>query len=129
MSSSATPASPALIDLKGGSLAALTLVVRSADLSALAREMEAKLGDTPDAFANDPVVVDLTGLARAEEGAPPETGPTSVMGDLFDHDPQTRRPRSSLDVVGLIKVLRRHGLQPVAVRGGDDAQPDGDPEG
>ena len=123
----ATPAAGttvALLDLKGTSLAALTLVVRTADLHALARELDNRLGDTPDAFANDPLVIDLSPLAQAEADSPPERGPASVIGDLFDHDPNARRPRSALDVVALVGLLRRHGLQPVAVRGGSPAQTD-----
>jgi septum site-determining protein MinC len=122
MVTSAVSAPVALLDLKGTSLAALTLVVRTADLHALARELASRLGDTPDAFANDPLVIDLTPLARAEADHPPDSSPTSVIGDLFDQDPASRRPRSALDVVALVRLLKRHGLQPVAVRGGSAAQ-------
>lgn len=89
---------PAIFDLKSASLTLVALVLQTTDLDALAGELARRFGDTPDFFGNDPVVIDL---AQAQATDPP--GP-------------------ELDFTALVTLLRRYKMQPVGVRGGNEAQ-------
>ncbi len=86
---------PAHFDLKSASLTLVALVLQTSDLEALAGELERRFGATPDFFNNDPVVIDLAGVAG--EASP-------------------------LDLAALVALLRRYKMQPVGVRGGSEAQ-------
>jgi len=82
-----------VFELKSASLSLLALVLKSASLPDLAAELAAKLGDTPDVFSQEPLLLDLSQLKRASSDA-------------------------LLDVVALVSLLRQYRLQPVALRGG-----------
>jgi septum site-determining protein MinC len=92
----ATTASPsAVFDIKHTSLALIALVLHTPQLEALAAALDRQLAETPNAFENDPVVVDLSPL---REGDPP------------------------IDVEALLALLRERRMQPVAAAGGSEAQ-------
>ena len=58
--------SPAF-ELKDTSLPLVTVVLHEADPAVLAEQLQQKLGDTPNFFGDDPVVVDLSPLREREE--------------------------------------------------------------
>jgi len=84
---------PASFEIKSATLPLLSLLLKSADLSLLAQEMQVRFGDTPDFFDNEPLVIDLSQLHAA---------------------PDTPAPDFPL----LVELLRSYRLLPVAVRGG-----------
>ena len=59
---SAAGKTPELFELKSASLSLLALVLKTADPAALDQELTAKLGETPDAFHHDPLLLDLSQL-------------------------------------------------------------------
>lgn len=85
--------SPATFELKSASLPLVSLLLKSADLQALAEELKARFGDIPDFFDHDPLVVDLTPLPADAQ----------------------------VDFAALQRLLRQHRVMPVAVRGGSEA--------
>ena len=85
---------PATFELKSANLPLVSLLLKSADLDALAGELQASFGDIPDFFDHDPLLIDLAPLAG--QGAP--------------------------DFGALVQLLRRYRVQPVAVKGGSEAQ-------
>ncbi len=95
MSSVPTGQARACFDLKSATLPLVAVLLKTADLAALGRELEARFGDTPDFFDQDPVVLNL--LAVAEETA-------------------------AIDFKQLIALLRSYRMQPIAVHGGNAAQ-------
>ena len=86
---------PFAFELKDTSLPLVTVVLHQADVAVLAEELERKLGDTPNFFDDDPVVVDLAPLRDAEE------------------------PLAFVDIVA---ALRRHRMRPSMVTGGNTQQ-------
>ena len=60
---------PATFEIKSANLPLVSLLLKSADLRALAAELKARFGDIPDFFDNDPLVIDLSPLAGPERGA------------------------------------------------------------
>ncbi|WAC72487.1 septum site-determining protein MinC [Roseateles sp. SL47] len=100
--------SPDLFELKSASLSLLSLVLKSADMAALAHSLTARLGETPDAFHHDPLLLDLSQLPppQAQEGTEADTAPAG--------------PR--LDLATLLPLLRQHRLQPVGVVGANEAE-------
>lgn len=96
--SAVTPANAAsLFDIKSASLTLEAFVLRTANLQTLAQAMDARFGATPDLFDGEPVVIDLTHLASLD---------------------------MAIDFVGLIALMQRHKLKPVAVRGASIKQAD-----
>ena len=85
----------ASFDLKSATLPLIAVVLKTADLSALADAMQARLADTPDFFEQDPVVVDLAGVQESDE---------------------------ALDFPTLITLLRSYRVVPIAVRSGSASQ-------
>ena len=85
---------PAIFDLKSASMTLVTLALHVGDLAELDQELAKRFGETKDFFNNDPVVIDFSAL---DEISPD-----------FDFD-------------ALIRLLRTYRMQPVAVRGVDDA--------
>ncbi|WP_184299727.1 septum site-determining protein MinC [Roseateles oligotrophus] len=81
-----------VFELKSASLSLLALVLKSSSLAELAAELAAKLGDTPDVFSQEALLLDL-GLLKREGGD------------------------AVLDVAALVGLLRQYRLQPVALRG------------
>ncbi len=84
---------PATFELKSANLPLVSLLLKSADLQALAADLKERFGDIPDFFDHDPLVVDLTPLPAG----------------------------SQVDFAALQRLLREHRVMPVAVRGGSDA--------
>ncbi len=84
-----------IFELKHASLAALALVLKSADLELLAQALEEQFAATPGLFDHDPVVIDLSQVAD-DAGA--------------------------LDFAVLQTLLRARRMLPVAVTGGSSEQ-------
>ncbi len=87
--------SPFAFELKETSLPLVCVALRQGDPAVLAQELERRLGETPNFFDNDPVVLDLAALREADV---------------------------ALDFPELLRVLRAHRMQPFAVTGGSPAQ-------
>ncbi len=88
---------PAPFELKSATLSVVALVLRTADLAALASAMSAQFGGTPELFSQDPVVIDLS--AVADDSLP-------------------------LAFEELVALLKSYRMLPVAVRGGTALQMD-----
>ena len=84
---------PATFEIKSANLPLLALLLKSADLAQLARELAVRFGDIPDFFDNDPLVIDLAPLP---EGDAP-------------------------DFAELLPLLRRYRLLPLAAKGGSES--------
>jgi septum site-determining protein MinC len=137
---SASGKTPELFELKSASLSLLALVLKSADAAALDAELMAKLGETPDAFHHDPLLLDLSQLPAvaavaaetgetaggqgqlnldgeaAADGAPAaEPGQAGQAGEAGEAAPR-------VDIAALLPLLRRHRLQPVGVVGANAAE-------
>jgi septum site-determining protein MinC len=82
-------------DLKSAQLPVVAVALKTTDAEALAAELAARLGDDPDFFDNDPVLIDLAAVRDAE---------------------------APIDFAALVALLREHRTRPVAVRGGSPAQ-------
>jgi septum site-determining protein MinC len=96
MAVAATPAkNTPLLELKSASLTLVALVLRSADLAALAADLAEREAVTPGIFDKDPVAIDLWRVREANE---------------------------PIDFIALIALLRSHNLVPVAARGGSAEQ-------
>ncbi len=100
MSTILSASAPTSFEIKSANLPLVALLLKSADLEQLGRELAQRFGDMPDFFDNDPLVVDLSPLAAAsDEGL-----------------------STPLDFSALIDLLRSYRLQPLAVRGGSEIQ-------
>jgi septum site-determining protein MinC len=86
---------PDTFEIKSATLPLVALVLKSADLDALARELEARFGDIPDFFDHDALVVDLSRLESEAQGG----------------------ERPQVDFPGLLELLWKYRLAPVAVHG------------
>lgn len=86
---------PFAFELKDTSLPLVTVVLHQADAAVLAAELQQRLGETPNFFDNDPVVLDLAPLREHEEAV------------AFAH---------------LVAALRAHRMCPVMVTNGNAAQ-------
>ncbi|MGE4240089.1 septum site-determining protein MinC [Ramlibacter sp.] len=84
---------PATFEIKSANLPLVALLLKSGDLALLADELAARFGDIPDFFDQDPLVIDLTPLGG---------------GDV--------------DFDALQRLLRGYRVQPIAVKGGTEAQ-------
>ena len=98
MSTVLSASAPTSFEIKSAQLPLVALLLKSADLVRLAEEMKQRYGDIPDFFDHDPLLVDLSPL-QTGEGAD-----------------------GLVDFPALIAVLRQFRLEPVAVRGGNEAQ-------
>jgi septum site-determining protein MinC len=87
---------PATFEIKSANLPLVSLLLKSADLGALASELKERFGDIPDFFDNDPLVLDLSPLKAQAEAA--------------------------IDFEQLLVLLRGYRVLPVAARGGHPAQ-------
>ena len=145
---SAAGKTPELFELKSASLSLLALVLKTADPAALDQELTAKLGETPDAFHHDPLLLDLSQLpaidavetrsapvaervAEAVVGAEEaSTAASEAQGQLSLDDVATEAPADApstapvarVDLAALLPLLRRHRLQPVGVVGANAAE-------
>jgi septum site-determining protein MinC len=91
---------PDTFEIKSATLPLVALVLKSADLGTLARDLEARFGDIPDFFDRDAMVIDLS---RLECGAP-----------------EGERP--AVDFPALLELLKKYRLAPVAAHGGSAEQ-------
>jgi len=86
----------AVFEFKSATLPLIAVILKTADLELLAGALDIQLADSPDFFEQEPVVIDLSQLQDEEEAA--------------------------VDFPALRSLLARHQTQPIAVRGGSDAQ-------
>lgn len=86
---------PAVFELKSAALTLIAVVLKTTDLAALERELDARVADTPGLFEHEPVVIDL-GAVQDEA------------------DP--------IDFGALVKLLRRYDMLPIAVKRGSAVQ-------
>jgi len=86
---------PFAFELKDTSLPLVTVVLHQADVAILAEELQRKLGETPNFFDDDPVVIDLAPLRDAPQ------------------------PLAFADIAA---ALRRHRMRPAMVTGGNAQQ-------
>jgi septum site-determining protein MinC len=86
---------PATFEIKSANLPLVALLLKSTDLVALARELEARFGDIPDFFDQDALLVDLSPLPEGAGG---------------------------IDFPALISLLGGYQLVPIAVKGGSPGQ-------
>ena len=77
-------------DIKSATLPLIALLLRTHDTRMLQADLTRRLASTPGFFDNDPVVIDLGGLAE---------------------------PQAEVDLPTVCALLRAHGMLPVAVRG------------
>jgi len=103
-----------IFELKSATLTALSLVLRSSDLQALAEALQARLGDTPEVFNQDPLLIDLSQL--------PAAAPAAQVGDDGQLSLVSEPGAGALDFAALIALLKRYRLQPVAVSGASPEQ-------
>ena len=87
--SSRPPANALSFEIKSASLPLVSFVVKNANITQVAQDLQTRLGDTPDFFDNDPVLVDLQHLDD-------QAGP--------------------LDLPALVQLLRSFRMNPVALR-------------
>lgn len=92
--SSKVPAT-SVFELKSAALTVLALQLKTPDLASLAEALAARYGAAPGLFEHEPLCVDLS-LLRDEAELP--------------------------DFNGLVALLRRHGFNPMAARGGTPEQ-------
>jgi septum site-determining protein MinC len=95
MSSAAPGATAPLFEIKSAQLPLVALLLKSTQLNDVARELEQRYGTSPDFFAGDPLLIDLSAIQHSEE-----------------------LPEWSY----LLPLLRRFHLIPVAVKGGSPRQ-------
>ena len=86
---------PLAFELKDTSLPLVTVVLHQADVARLVEELQQKLGETPNFFDDDPVVIDLAPLRD-------EAGP--------------------LAFADIMAALREHRMRPALVTGGNVQQ-------
>jgi len=129
---SAAGKTPELFELKSASLSLLALVLKTGDTAALDAELTAKLGETPDAFHHDPLLLDLSqlpavdaevmvvdgGAGQSELNLSVEPAESAKAApDAADGDAAAR-----VDLAAVLPLLRRHRLQPVGVIGANAAE-------
>lgn len=95
-----------VFELKGATLGLLALTLKTADLDRLAAELSQRLGDTPEVFDREPLLIDVSQLVQAEE---PAQGQLSLGTE------------PALDLAALLPLLRQYRLQPVAITGAGPA--------
>jgi septum site-determining protein MinC len=97
MSSASTGSGALSFEIKSAQLPLVALLLRSTDTQQLAADLTQRFGDVPDFFDNDPLLIDLSGVA--EQDGVPDFGP-------------------------LLTLLRQHRLVPTAFKGGRPDQRD-----
>ena len=91
-----TVATPTTFEIKSANFPLVALLLKSTDLTALAREMTLRFGDIPDFFDQDALVIDLS--------------------------PLQGRDVSDIDFPALLDLLGSYRLVPIAVKGGNSVQ-------
>jgi len=92
-----TGQAPASFEIKSANLPLVSLLLKLPDLEQLQTELDARFGDIPDFFDQDPLLVDLSPLQAAHE-------------------------KARVDFKALITMLRQRKLSPIAVCGGSSGQ-------
>lgn len=87
---------PTAFELKSAQLPLVALLVKTADVAVLSAQWEAQYGSTPDFFDQEPLVVDLTPISSQVDVVP--------------------------DFKAIIRLLNRHRVCAIAVKGGSEAQ-------
>jgi septum site-determining protein MinC len=82
-------------ELKSAALTLVAVLLRTTDLEALAQAFDARFGDAPELFDQDPVAIDLAAVSDAAE---------------------------PIDFAALIALLRRYKMQPIGAKGGSALQ-------
>ena len=95
MADSSAARHKAVFEFKSATLPLIAVILKTADLDVLAEALDAQLADSPDFFEQEPVVIDLSQLPEED---------------------------AAIDFPALRGLLARHQTQPVAMRGGSDAQ-------
>jgi septum site-determining protein MinC len=90
-----TGSARAHFDFKSATLPLVALLLKTTDAATLVEELSRRLDETPGFFSDDLLVIDLSAV-REQPDAP--------------------------DFPALMALLRRHQVQPLAVRGGNEAQ-------
>jgi len=103
---------PAVLDFKSASMSLVAVLLRSADIDALAVALSARLADTPDLFDNEPVLIDLSQLPGVEAPVP------AAESDSADFQATLPLDEAEVDFNALLALLRHHRMLPLAVRGG-----------
>jgi septum site-determining protein MinC len=86
---------PAALEIKSAALTLIAVVLKTTDLAALARELDARVAHTPGLFEHEPVVIDLGGVREEPE---------------------------PIDFEALIELLRRYDMLPIAAKRGGTQQ-------
>ena len=89
------PTAPQAFELKSATLSLVAVVLKTTDLAQVSHALDARFGDAPGLFDQDPVVIDLS---------------------------QVRDSLEPIDFVVLTQLLRGHKMLPVAVRSGNSQQ-------
>jgi septum site-determining protein MinC len=92
---SETVPAAAPLELKSAALTLMAVVLKSADLGALADELAQRASVVPGLFDDEPVAIDLSSLRDAD---------------------------TAIDFDALLALLRQHRMRPLAVRGGNAQQ-------
>ena len=95
---------PIAVDIKSAQLPLLALILKTADITALALDLANRFGpdgESPDYFDHDGVVIDFSKLPQVE---------SSELADA----------PAAVDLAGLIALLRKYKLVPMAVRGASE---------
>jgi septum site-determining protein MinC len=82
-------------ELKSAALTLVAVVLKTTDLALLANEMEARFGDAPGLFDQDPVAIDLSFVNDAPE---------------------------PIDFASIVGLLRGYKMHPIAAKGGNAQQ-------
>ncbi len=98
-----TANAPATFDIKSANLPLVALLLKTTDLAAIARELQARFGDIPDFFDQDALMIDLSPLQAAGDAT---SAATTAL----------------IDFPALISLLGQFQLVPLCVKGGSAAQ-------
>jgi septum site-determining protein MinC len=109
-----------VFELKSASLSLLSLVLKSADLAVLAAALHERLGDTPDVFNHEPLLIDLSQLPRSSP--PPEPSADAASAPTQLELGETPVALEALDLAALLALLRGYNMQPVALLGATAAE-------
>ncbi len=103
-----------VFELKSASLSLLSLLLRSADLELLSQALQARLGETPEAFDDEPLLIDLSPLGLKQQPAAEAPDPPAQLGLLPATEPV-------LDLAAVVALLKRYRMRPQGLLGGDAA--------
>ena len=92
-------ATPTTFEIKSANFPLVALLLKSSDLTALAREMTLRFGDIPDFFDQDALIIDLS--------------PLQLSG---------QSDSAEIDFRALLDLLSSYRLLPLAIKGGTPAQ-------